>query len=158
MKKAPGVFFKEAIVTCGFLGRVPKLPGTAGTLGGVLIALALPGGALFPLWAGLTAALLLALGWPLAPWAEERFGGKDPPSFVLDETTGYLVTVLPAGKRWTLLVLGFFLFRMFDVWKPFPARRAEALPGGAGIFLDDLVAGAYACIVLGIFRALAPEL
>lgn len=151
-------FLREAAVTCGFLGRVPKLPGAAGTFGGFLIALALPAGPLFPLWAGLAAAALLALGWPLASWAEQHFGGKDPPPFVLDEAAGYLVTLLLVEKRWVFLTLGFFLFRLLDVWKPFPARRVERLAAGAGIFLDDLVAGAYACMVLGAYRSLFPEL
>lgn len=151
-------FLNEALVTAGFLGRFPKIPGTAGTLGGVLIAALLPWDSLFPLWAGMAALIVCGIGFALAPWAEQFYGRKDPSQFVLDEVAGFLVTVMSGQPKWTLLALGFFLFRLFDVWKPFPIRRLEKLPSGAGILLDDLAAGAYACMLLSAVRLLFPEL
>lgn len=157
-KRGLSPFFCEAGVTCLFLGRVPVVPGTAGTLGGLAIAMMLPGGAAFPLWASVAALIAIALGWALTPWAESFYGRKDPSAFVLDEVAGYLLTVLPMQPRWTAAVLGFLLFRFFDIWKPWPCRRLEKLPGAAGIFLDDLVAGLYACVCLSAVRALYPEI
>lgn len=149
---------REAAVSCLFLGRVPVFPGTAGTLGGVAIAMLLPGGSQFPFWAAGAVVALFLLGCALTPWAESHYGRKDPPQFVLDEVAGYLVTVLPMQPRWTDAALGFFLFRCFDILKPWPCRRLEKLPAGAGIFLDDLAAGIYACACLSAFRALYPEI
>ena len=145
-------------MTLGFLGLVPGIPGTMGTLGGCAIVLLLPAGPWYPAWAAAAAAALAAAGWPLVAWAEARYGRKDPPVFVLDEAAGILAASLPAKPGWTALALLFCLFRFFDVWKPYPARPLEGLPRGAGIFLDDLVAGAYACILVGIVQSFFPEI
>jgi len=69
---------------------------------------------------------------------------KDPSSVVVDEVAGMLVALVaqPRSLRWVLVL--FVLFRVMDVWKPFPIRRLEALPGGLGIVVDDLLAGVYA--------------
>ena len=63
---------------------------------------------------------------------------------VVDEIAGQMVSLLFLAPTATTLVVGFVLFRVFDVWKPFPVRRAERLPGASGIMVDDLLAGAYA--------------
>ena len=78
----------------------------------------------------------------------------------IDEVVGQMITYLPVGTRvisdggWKYLALGFILFRAFDIWKPFPARRAERLPGGWGIMADDWVAGIYAALGLWVARAM----
>jgi len=135
---------------CG-LGLLPVAPGTFGTLAGVALAAgatALPG----PPWA-LPAVLgiVLLAGLFLARAAETETGSKDPGWFVLDEVAGYLVAVLwlpLAAHPLVLPALGFFLFRLLDIWKPGPIRRLEALPGGWGIMADDLAAGLLANLVL----------
>lgn len=148
------------IVTCGFLGCSPFAPGTVGTLGGVAIAWALMGtGTWFPVWALLISAVLYAIGRPLGDWAEQYAGKKDPGIYVLDEVIGYLVTILwiDAPSLMTLVV-AFFVFRFFDVLKPPLARRAESLPGGDGILLDDVVAGLHGLVLMIVARLVLPDL
>jgi phosphatidylglycerophosphatase A len=81
---------------------------------------------------------------------------KDPQFVVIDEVSGQLLTyLLPFTLlNWKSWLLGFILFRVFDIWKPFPARQAESLPGGWGIMADDWVAGVYAAVGLWIARPL----
>lgn len=101
-------------------------------------------------------ALLVAA---IGVWASNRvahFSGIEDPQFVvIDEVSGQLFTYLfaVAAGNWKYLVLGFILFRVFDIWKPFPARQAESLPGGWGIMTDDWAAAVYAGIGLWIARA-----
>jgi phosphatidylglycerophosphatase A len=143
------------IVSSGFLGLSPVAPGTVGTLGGVLLAFLLARTGNFLLWTLLTCVVLYAIGRPLGAWAEKRAGGKDPGFYVLDEVIGYLVTVLwTQGPNLLALTLAFFVFRFFDIVKPPPARRLEALGGGDGILLDDVVAGLYGLVVMVLARTL----
>ena len=141
--------FKLFLVSAGFLGCAPVAPGTFGTLGGVAIAWALSGSKHYLLWLGLTAVLIYLVGRPLGPWAEAHAGKKDPGIFVLDEVLGYLITVAwTAGPSLVALAVAFFVFRFFDVLKPRLARKAEHLPGGDGILLDDVVAGVYGFVLV----------
>lgn len=111
-------------------------------------------------WALMTTfpvALAIAL---LGIWTSGRTAQftqtKDPQFVVVDEVSGQLLTymVALAPANWKYLLLGFILFRVFDIWKPFPARQAEALPGGWGIMADDWIAGIYAGLGLWLARAL----
>ena len=97
---------------------------------------------------------------PLGEWAEQYAGKKDPGIFVLDEVIGYLLTVLWfQGPSLTTLVVAFFVFRFFDILKPPLARRAESLPGGDGILLDDVVAGLHGLVLVMLpARLLLPDL
>jgi phosphatidylglycerophosphatase A len=86
-------------------------------------------------------------------------GHKDPSAVVIDEVSGQLITYFGAlgalvALNWKSLVLGFILFRGFDILKPFPARRAEWLPGGWGVMADDWFAGGYAAIALWALHAM----
>jgi phosphatidylglycerophosphatase A len=125
------------------LGHAPFAPGTVGSLPGLLLVVLLwrLGGA----WTVLAGALLVtALGFWAARAAESRFGRPDPAPVVIDEIAGQMVSLLFLAPTATSLLLAFVLFRLFDVWKPFPVRRAERLPGASGIMTDDLLAGVYA--------------
>ncbi len=143
------------IATCGGVGYFPIAPGTAGSAVGLAIV---AGAGRLPLarpWA--TAALagmagvLFALGVWAAGEAEKYFGRTDPGPVVIDEVVGQMITLLVRPSApWKWLVAGFVLFRVFDVLKPFPAGRAERLPGGLGIMLDDVVAGAYSLAALAV--------
>jgi phosphatidylglycerophosphatase A len=136
--------FKLFLVSSGFLGCSPWAPGTVGTLGGVAIAWGLSFTGHFLAWNLLVCALVYLVGRSLGDWAERYAGKKDPGIFVLDEVLGYMVTVAwTTGPSYLTLVVGFFVFRFFDIFKPGPARRMERIPGGDGILLDDLVAGIY---------------
>jgi phosphatidylglycerophosphatase A len=200
--------FALFIATAGGLGYLPKAPGTWGSLGGLLVALA-------PWWAfwGISKALAAtqwgqgiflsdiyhrylvtdpflaahialvavigAMGVQSAGNAAKFWNTKDPQRVVIDEVSGQHITLLlgcaapvwwrhadfawtstPLGLittrtvlNWKYLLLGFILFRVFDIWKPFPARQAESLPGGWGIMADDWAAAVYAGIGLWIARA-----
>jgi phosphatidylglycerophosphatase A len=147
-----------AIVTCGFLGCSPVAPGTFGTLGGVAIALALAPRSWFLPGVLVACVLLYVLGRSLGPWAERRAGDEDPGFFVLDEVIGYLITIAwIRGPSLFALGVGFCLFRFFDVLKPPPARRMEAIGGGDGILLDDVMAGLWGLAVMIPLRLWAGE-
>ena len=89
-------------------------------------------------------------------WASGRsiplLGNSDPSEAVVDEVMGQLVTFLfiPFTLSWPLLLAGFLLFRLFDIWKPYPIDDLQVLPGGIGVCADDIVAGVYAGICLAI--------
>ncbi len=138
------------------LGFLPLVPGTFGTLGGVLVALALPADH----WHLAVAAAIVissALTVVLGKAAARVAGRKDPQSVVMDEVAGFLVTVLVVPDP-TMLEMGmaFLLFRVFDLLKPFPARKLEKLPDGWGVLLDDIAAGVYAALALLAVGALWP--
>ena len=91
-------------------------------------------------------------------WAGSRVemvvDAKDPGIIVIDEVAGMLVSVLFLPRTIPVLVTAFLLFRLFDIWKPFPARQLQELHGGVGVMLDDLIAGAYALALIAVSRAL----
>ncbi|MCU0222665.1 MAG: phosphatidylglycerophosphatase A [Acidobacteria bacterium] len=128
-------------------GYSPFASGTAGTLASVPLVLLLWWIGSTPLHAAAIAAIA-ALGLWAARGAESRWGRKDPGQVVIDETAGYLVATFLVPHTLSALVLSFFLFRAFDVVKPFPAGRSQSLPGAWGIMADDLIAGLYANLAL----------
>ena len=136
-----------AIATCGGSGYVPIAPGTVGSAVGLAIFVGLR--SLERPWVEVAAvALTLVTGAWAATVAETALQSKDPGPVVIDEVLGMLVTMLlvPAGVA--TAVIGFLLFRIFDILKPFPVDRLERVPRGWGIMLDDLMAGVYANLVL----------
>jgi phosphatidylglycerophosphatase A len=174
--------FALFIATVAGLGYLPKAPGTWGSLVGVGLTwvniqianlnmrFAPP-----PLGGNWTDRATEANFWGnqfgcamivslLGLWAANRAAAylreKDPQTIVIDEVSGQMICYLglltsgPIAHSWKYLLLGFILFRVFDIWKPFPARQAESLPGGWGIMVDDWVAGIYAAIGLWGARAL----
>jgi phosphatidylglycerophosphatase A len=100
--------------------------------------------------------LVSAVGVLVADRVARHSGVKDPQFVVIDEVSGQLIALsLPfVVLNWKSWLLGFILFRIFDIWKPFPARQAESLPGGWGIMADDWIAGIYAGLVLALARRL----
>lgn len=147
------------LATLGPLGFFPVAPGTIGSAAGVAVAAGMA--ALAPGVTALQAACLAAglavaaVGIPAATRAEAFYGKTDPGQVIIDEVAGQLLTL--AGMQ-TLnlksLLAGFLLFRILDVIKPFPARRAEKLPGGWGIMTDDLIAGVFGAVGLVLLRNL----
>lgn len=134
------------IATGLFVGYVPFAPGTAGSILGLFLYWAIPGTESF----GLLAAILLLflLGVWSAKAVEQVTGVEDNQIIVIDEIVGVLVTLMFLEKNFTWLVVGCILFRFFDIVKLYPARRAEELPGGWGVMLDDVVAGIYSLVSL----------
>lgn len=158
------------IATCG-VGYLPLAPGTWGSGIGVLLYLLFQGLSMraYRLMSGsgfdatnlyllrtiifllLISAITLAGVWA-ATRAETLLGRKDPGKVVVDEVAGQLLAFVfvPAGAPLWVTLTGFILFRLFDIWKPYPVRRLEALESGLGIMGDDVLAGIYAAILLGL--------
>src|SRR5215467_9584418 len=131
-------------------GYSPVAPGTIGSALTVLFLWLVPLSRV-----GLVAflvAVVLAGTWA-AHRAERAIGAKDPGAIVVDEVAGMTLTVLPFTLTPAVLAVGFALFRLFDVTKPFPARASQRITGGIGVMVDDLIAGLYALLVIAIGRA-----
>lgn len=134
-------------------GYAPFAPGTAGALVGIILLWIykifnpeLP----YFTWELLIASIIFTL---LGVWSTnelEKEWGKDPSKVVVDELVGVWITVLWIPIEWYWLLLGFGLFRFFDIAKPLFIRRLEAIKGGWGVMLDDVLAGIYANLVLQI--------
>jgi phosphatidylglycerophosphatase A len=156
-------FLPRLVATACFVGCFPLAPGTMGSLVAVLAFLLLP-----PYLS--TSAFLLGLAalFAIAVWSAQQVvapdsswwlphkakraasGNSDPSEVVIDEVMGMAVTLAFVPLHFKTIGLGFLLFRIFDVLKPFPARQSEKLPGGWGIVMDDVVAGIYANVSLQI--------
>ena len=136
------------IATAGGSGYVPFAPGTVGSAVGVVVYLLTRH--LDPMWqVGLLAAVSVVGIWA-AGVAARHFGREDPGHVVIDEVAGQLMTLRA--------LLGFLIFRVLDIIKPWPANRFEALHGGLGVMADDLMAGAYGWLLLWGLLLAAPWL
>ncbi|HUF49152.1 MAG TPA: phosphatidylglycerophosphatase A [Vicinamibacterales bacterium] len=144
------------LATSGGAGYVPVAPGTAGSAVGVGIYLLAADRGVVTL--GVLTALITLAGIWAADRAIVLFSNRDPGPVVIDEVAGQLVALLGTGADWTGALAGFLLFRAFDIIKPWPVGRLEALPGGVGIMADDLMAGLYANLVLQVLLVVLPGL
>ena len=134
------------------IGFMPIAPGTWASLAAALIVYFTPLGlAPFPIRVMVTAAVYAA-GVPAAAACERHFGKKDPRPCVIDEVAGQLVGIWLLPRQAGFYISAFFLFRLFDIWKPFPIRKSEALPHGFGIMTDDILAGFYTLVILLVVR------
>jgi phosphatidylglycerophosphatase A len=136
------------ILATGFgVGYSPIAPGTLGTL--IIIPVyyflsEIPS----PIYEITLISFFFLSVW-ISENAEKSFGKKDDPRIVIDEMVGFLISMLWIPKVTLSIIMGFILFRFFDILKPFPIRRLERrLKGGFGVVLDDVLAGAYANIIL----------
>jgi phosphatidylglycerophosphatase A len=144
-------FFSRLFATFFFVGYLPKAPGT---------------------WASAVTAAILYYFWP-AQWyyqvllilavyifgiwmagQAERYLGHDARQIVIDEVAGQMLALFMVPQKIVAYILGFLLFRLFDIVKPPPARQWESLRGGRGVMADDMAAGAYAAIILNFLLAL----
>jgi phosphatidylglycerophosphatase A len=128
-------------------GLAPKAPGTAGTV------VAIPSYLLLSHYSLLTYALVVVaafiVGIYLCAKTADDLGVHDHPGIVWDEFVGYLITMFAAPVGWFWVILGFLLFRLFDIWKPWPIKLLdEKVESGLGIMIDDVLAGIYAAIIL----------
>ena len=177
-RKPSGIVDYVALSLTTFgVGYLPLAPGTWGSMVGVAIYLAFEWmlaniavsiygtgtSSSEPFYASTRFAvgLLLALFCILGIWAAGRstslLGNLDPSEAVVDEVMGQLIVFLfiPFTFSWKLVFAGFILFRVFDIWKPYPIRSLENLPAGLGVCADDIVAGVYGGIVLSLIYAVS---
>ncbi|HEB87806.1 MAG TPA: phosphatidylglycerophosphatase A [Gammaproteobacteria bacterium] len=131
-------------------GLFPVAPGTAGTLAAIPVYLLL---ARLDLSTYLAVTLLMfAIGIYLCDITSRELGGEDHPAIVWDEIVGYLVTMIAVPPKIEWLIAGFLLFRLFDIFKPWPIRVLDhSVKGGLGIMLDDVLAGVFAALILHFF-------
>ncbi len=155
---------KRLFTSCFGLGWLPLAPGTAGSLPPAIIFAVLCTFKTPPIIVIIIMAVLALAGSVIclkfAPDVIAATGKTDPAEVVIDEFAGQAVTfcavpfleidIFSISQIWTVALLGFLLFRFFDILKPWPIRRLEKLPGGLGILADDLLAGVYAAIPLQV--------
>jgi phosphatidylglycerophosphatase A len=142
------------VATAGYAGFSPVAPGTAGSVVGLAVYVVVRWFDNPALETGAIVVSLICGIW--ASGVVEKELGKDPGPVVIDEVHGMLVTVAFLDVTPLGAFLGFILFRVYDVIKPFPAGRLEHLHGGPGIMLDDLVAGLYSQLTLRLLIAIFP--
>ena len=173
--KTPLDYFSLAITTFG-VGYLPLAPGTYGSAVGILVYLFFASiesrtnfyflqygwqDAQIAAWVHAVNLILFLLFCLLGIWASSRavkiFQNKDPQQAVVDEVIGQLITFLfvPFAVSWKFVVAGFLLFRLFDIWKPYPIDSLQNLPAGIGVCADDILAGVYAGTCLAVLYAVA---
>ncbi|MCF7894882.1 MAG: phosphatidylglycerophosphatase A [Candidatus Omnitrophica bacterium] len=130
------------------IGFIPGCPGTAGSLFGLIFVWLIKDQIIF----SLVTVFIIALAFFISGKAEKLFGQKDAKQIVIDELAGISITFLFIPKIFIFILAGFFLFRLFDIIKIFPANRLEKKKGSLGIVGDDLAAGIYANLVLQFLR------
>ena len=134
-----------AVATAFGVGYVPVASGTFGSAAGLVLWALLPAS---PTIQGVAIVVLFVAGSWAGSVAERHFGRTDPGEVVVDEVMGMVITLFLTGVGWMGAIGGFFLFRLFDILKPFPARRLEHLHGGVGVMADDAMAAIYANLAL----------
>lgn len=129
-------------------GLFPKAPGTAGTVVGIPVYLLLAA-YLDSTQYAIATAVVIVFGFWVCGITERAIGEHDHGSIVWDEIAGYLITMFLAPTTWWSVLAGFLLFRLFDIWKPYPISWVEQrFNGGVGTMMDDVVAGLFAWLAL----------
>jgi phosphatidylglycerophosphatase A len=132
-------------------GYAPVASGTVGSFVTVVAIWLLP---LTPLRIAVALVVVILVGIWAGSRVERVLGKKDPGVIVIDEVAGMLLSVILLPRTIPVLITAFLLFRLFDIWKPFPARESQVLTGGLGVMVDDLIAGFYALVLVMGARAL----
>ncbi|MCF6189574.1 MAG: phosphatidylglycerophosphatase A [Cocleimonas sp.] len=136
-------------------GLAPFAPGTFGTLAAIPLYLLMQGLSL-PIYLAITAIVCVVGVW-ICGKSSEKLGVHDHSGIVWDEFAGYFVTMIAAPAGWLWILIGFALFRLFDIWKPWPISVLDKqVHGGLGIMVDDILAGVFALIFLQIFANFIP--
>lgn len=143
--------FNFWIATFLGIGKIPFAPGTWASLAAAPLFYPLLE---YPLIHLATLVAVYFLGVYSSGEYAKNIGQVDPSSAVIDEVLGMGVAMLAIPRQWPFILMAIVLFRLFDIWKPYPIRRIEKLPGGWGIMTDDLVAGLYALAWVNIGRIL----
>ena len=166
---SPKEYLAVAVSTCG-VGFIPFAPGTFGSLVGVgifyLLFSAFHSLPQYFQLALIVTCLVVTLGGIWAGnVAEAVFGEKDAQRIVVDEVAGQLISYVLIAPMMTaelsrpfpVMLVGFILFRLFDIFKPYPINKLQDLPAGLGVMFDDVLAGIYAAILLSLLPLIAPQ-
>lgn len=145
------------ISTCGYVGYAPVAPGTFGSAVGLAVFYAVRSAGSTPVEIA-AIIVLFVLGIWAGTIAEHHFGGIDPGPIVLDEVVGMLITLFLLPVNGLGAFVGFLVFRVLDVIKPFPSARFEKLPGGLGVMADDAMAAVYGNLVMHGLMFILPGL
>ena len=137
----------KAIASFFYVGFIPVIPGTFGSLAGLILYFLLQTTPSWQIYLGVVVVVTVAGVWA-AGKAEKGSGIVDPSFVVIDEVAGQLITLFLIPPHWFYVLPAFVLFRFLDIVKPIPARQAERLPGGWGIMSDDVIVGIYGCILM----------
>jgi len=142
----------KMLSTWFYVGDLPGAPGTAASAVAVLIAVIFsPNIFLYVL----ATVIITVLGFMVSGPMEKILGREDPGCIVIDEVAGIMVSFFLLPLSWPIIITAFFLFRAFDMFKIYPVNKFEEIGGGAGVMVDDLVAGLYTNIVMHIAIRLA---
>jgi phosphatidylglycerophosphatase A len=141
----------KAIATFFGVGYIPFMPGTWGSLAGALIYLVARHNICLS-WA--IFLLLVGLGLYAAGRAEVLFGKKDDKRIVIDEVCGVFFIYLLIPSNIYYLATGFILYRIFDILKPYPAKKMEHISGSVGVIMDDIIAALYSFVAITLFLML----
>ena len=144
------------VATCGYLGYVPIAPGTFGSALGLAVFYAVRSTGSINVELG-AILVIFAIGIWSGTLAEHHLGGIDPGPVVIDEVVGMLITLALLPVNLSGAIVGFFVFRVLDVVKPWPSGRFEKLPGGLGVMADDGMAAVYGNLIMRGLIAAAPS-
>lgn len=136
----------EIIASCFYVGFIPGAPGTYGSLFALLLI-----SQFSSLTKNYSILIFIVIGLIFSTLMEKQTGKEDDQRIVIDEFVGMLITFYYVTPNLLYLGIGFILFRLYDIYKPYPIMKVQKLPSGLGIMLDDIIAGVYARIVLHIF-------
>jgi phosphatidylglycerophosphatase A len=142
-------FFVTIFGSFFYTGFFPFAPASFASLIWLLVWLFVPGGHWMTHWAIIVGLIPVAI---VISGTMEKYYGEDASCIVIDEVVGMQITLLLSPVTLKAGLVGYVLFRIFDIVKPFPAGRAERLPGGVGVVVDDIVAGLYALAVMVLLR------
>lgn len=136
----------EIIASCFYVGYIPGAPGTYGSLFALFFI-----SQFSILTQNYSIIFFIIIGLIFSTLMERQTGKEDDQRIVIDEFVGMLITFYYVTPNLLYLAIGFILFRLYDIYKPYPIMKIQNLPSGLGIMLDDILAGVYARIVLHIF-------
>lgn len=145
-------FITIYIVSLSFVGYIPLFPGTLGTLMALPFYFYLSKISINVLMHSLILILLLIGGSIICHWGERYFSQKDPQQIILDEFLGYLVAVFLIPFSLKNVLVSFFLFRFFDIRKPFFISKLQVISGGMGVLADDIAAGVITNLFLQVYQ------
>lgn len=135
----------ETVSSCFYIGYLPKAPGTFGSLFALILV-----SQFNVLTKNVSIFLFIVIGIIFSSLMEKQTKVKDDQRIVIDEFVGILITFYYVDYNLTYLIIGFILFRLYDIYKPYPIEKLQKLPSGLGIMADDILAGIYSRIVLYI--------